>query len=87
MEKINGMSYRRYKEIWEEYLTIKGGEPFADPNNIKILEKVAKTNPKCRIEICTNFQLVTDKVIELLYKIDEVHVQASIDGIYKLYNG
>jgi MoaA/NifB/PqqE/SkfB family radical SAM enzyme len=69
-----------------QHLTIKGGEPFADPNNIKILEKVAKTNPKCRIEICTNFQLVTDKVIELLYKIDDVHVQASIDGTYELYD-
>jgi hypothetical protein len=26
MEKIKGMSYRRYKETWEEYLTIKGGD-------------------------------------------------------------
>lgn len=26
MEKINEMSYRRYREMWEEYLTIKGGD-------------------------------------------------------------
>lgn len=26
MEKIKGMSYRRYREMWEEYLTIKGGD-------------------------------------------------------------
>ena len=69
-----------------QHLTIKGGEPFADPNNIKILEKLADTNPKCRVEICTNFQLVTDKVIELLHRIDEVHIQASIDGVGPLYN-
>ena len=49
-----------------QHLTIKGGEPFADPNNIKILQKLADTNPKCRVEICTNFQLVTKSVIELL---------------------
>jgi len=69
-----------------QHLTIKGGEPFADPNNIKILEKLAETNPKCRVEICTNFQLVTDKVIALLHRIDEVHIQASIDGVGPLYN-
>jgi len=69
-----------------QHLTIKGGEPFADPNNIKILEKIADTNPQCRIEICTNFQLVTDYVIDLLHRIEEVHVQASIDGIGDLYN-
>lgn len=69
-----------------QHLTIKGGEPFADPNNIKILEKLAQTNPKCRVEICTNFQLVTDKVIELLHKLNDVHVQASIDGIHEMYD-
>lgn len=69
-----------------QHLTIKGGEPFADPNNIKILQKLADTNPACRVEICTNFQLVTNTVIELLHKIDEVHIQASIDGINELYN-
>lgn len=69
-----------------QHLTIKGGEPFADPNNIKILQKLADTNPKCRVEICTNFQLVTNTVIELLHKIEEVHIQASIDGINELYN-
>ena len=69
-----------------QHLTIKGGEPFADPNNIKILQKLAETNPKCRVEICTNFQLVTQSVIELLHRIDEVHIQASIDGVGSLYN-
>ena len=69
-----------------QHLTIKGGEPFADPNNIKILEKVAETNPKCRVEICTNFQLVTDRVIEILHQIEEVHIQASIDGIHEMYD-
>jgi len=69
-----------------QHLTIKGGEPFADPNNILILKKLAETNPKCRVEICTNFQLVTDYVIELLHRIDEVHVQASIDGVQEMYD-
>ena len=69
-----------------QHLTIKGGEPFADPNNIKILKKLADTNPSCRVEICTNFQLVTNTVIELLHRIKEVHIQASIDGVDELYN-
>lgn len=69
-----------------QHLTIKGGEPFADPNNIKILERLAETNPGCRVEICTNFQLVTDRVIELLHKINEVHIQASIDGVKSMYD-
>ena len=37
-----------------QHLTIKGGEPFADQNNIKILKLLGETNPKCRVEICTN---------------------------------
>lgn len=69
-----------------QHLTIKGGEPFADPNNIKILKRLADTNPQCRVEICTNFQLVTDSVIQLLSRLNEVHIQASIDGIGSLYN-
>jgi MoaA/NifB/PqqE/SkfB family radical SAM enzyme len=69
-----------------QHLTIKGGEPFADPNNIKILRKIADTNPNCRVEICTNFQLVTNTVIEILHKINEVHIQASIDAVGPLYN-
>lgn len=69
-----------------QHLTIKGGEPFADPNNILILKKLAETNPTCRVEICTNFQLVTDYVIELLHRIDEVHIQASIDGVHEMYD-
>ena len=69
-----------------QHLIIKGGEPFADPNNIKILKSLSEVNPKCRVEICTNFQLVTDYVIDILHKIDEVHIQASIDGTYELYD-
>ena len=69
-----------------QHLTIKGGEPFADPNNIKILKKLAETNPKCRVEICTNFQLVTNTVIDILHQIDEVHIQASIDGVHEMYD-
>ena len=69
-----------------QHLTIKGGEPFADHNNIKILKLLGETNPKCRVEICTNFQLVTNTVIDLLHKIEDVHIQASIDGTYALYD-
>ena len=69
-----------------QHLTIKGGEPFADPNNIKILKKLAETNPGCRVEICTNMQLVTNTVIEILHQINEVHIQASIDGIHEMYD-
>ncbi len=69
-----------------QHLTIKGGEPFADPNNIKILQRLADTNPNCRVEICTNFQLVTNTVIDLLHRLTEVHIQASIDGVNEMYD-
>jgi len=26
MKKIDEISYRRYREMWDEYLTIKGGD-------------------------------------------------------------
>jgi len=69
-----------------QHLTIKGGEPFADPYNIMILEKVAETNPKCRIEICTNLQAISQKAIEILHRIEDVHIQISVDGVGDLYN-
>jgi MoaA/NifB/PqqE/SkfB family radical SAM enzyme len=88
MYKMNEKDIQKILKIIPglEHLTIKGGEPFADPNNIRILECVADTNPECKVQISTNFQLVTDKVIELLHRIDDVNIQASIDGTHELYD-
>ena len=88
MYKMNDKDVQKILKIIPglDHLTIKGGEPFADPNNIKILECVADTNPECIVQISTNFQLVTDKVIELLHRIDNVNIQASIDGTHELYD-
>ena len=37
-----------------EVINIKGGEPFADPTNFRILEELVKVNKDCRIEIISN---------------------------------
>ena len=69
-----------------QHLTLKGGEPFADAFNIKILEQASEINPDIRLEICTNFEILTDKVLGYLKKIPDHHIQASIDGTGDVYN-
>lgn len=69
-----------------QHLTIKGGEPFADAFNIKILEHVAEINPKIRLEICSNFEIMNEKILGFLNKIPDHYIQASIDGVGDIYN-
>ena len=65
---------------------IKGGEPFADMNNLKIIKAIRKTNPMCKIQICSNFQMIPDAFIEELKHCKRVHISASVDAIGKRFD-
>ncbi len=66
-------------------LFIKGGEPWADKNNIKILENVLDTNPHCKISIVSNMQKLIKDALSVIKKFrnhkGEIFLGASIDGI------
>ena len=68
-----------------DYLVLKGGEPFADKNNIEILEAVQQINPKCHVNIVSNFHHIPDKVMRTCSKIQNLKISASVDGIGDLY--
>lgn len=68
------------------YLQIKGGEPFADKNNLKILKELSKVNPECRLIITSNFQHIPDEWWESLSLLKNIQAGASIDGIHKTYD-
>ena len=71
-----------------EHLVIKGGEPFADENNLKILEELNKVNPTCNVKIISNCSSIEDSMLEVLKERSRqkpVKVVASVDGIDDLY--
>lgn len=72
-----------------EHLVIKGGEPFADDNNLKVLEHLNKVNPTCAVKLLSNCSNVTDSMLEVLKERakmkNPVKIIASIDGINDLY--
>lgn len=65
---------------------IKGGEPFADMKNLKIIKAVRETNPWCRIQICSNFQMIPEVFIEELKHCKKVNASASVDAIGKRFD-
>jgi len=69
-----------------KYLQIKGGEPFADKNNLKILKALSKVNPKCEVIITSNFQRISDEWYEVLKLLPNIKAGASIYGIDKTYD-
>jgi radical SAM protein with 4Fe4S-binding SPASM domain len=72
-----------------EHLIIKGGEPFADDNNLRILEHLNKVNPTCAVKIISNCSNITDSMLEVLKERAKmrkpVKIIASVDGINDLY--
>ena len=70
-----------------ETLTIKGGEPFADIRNIRILKKLYEINPSCRVFIVSNFYTITPEAMKILkMATGHLDVSASIDGVGKVYD-
>ena len=69
-----------------KYLQIKGGEPFADKNNLKILKELAAVNPTCELIITSNFQNIPDEWFDVLRLLKNIKAGASIDGIHESYD-
>ena len=68
------------------YLEIKGGEPFADVRNLRILNKLAEVNPYCNVSIVSNMHTITPESMQIIKKIPNLKVYASIDGVGKVYD-
>ena len=71
-----------------ETLVIKGGEPFADIRNIRILKKLYEINPSCRVLIISNMYTITPEAMKILKMANPgtLEVTASIDGVGKVYD-
>ena len=64
-----------------EYLMIKGGEPFADIRNIRILQKLVEVNPNCKVTIISNFHAITPEAMDIIANLNNVNFIASIDAV------
>ena len=88
LTRISNKSIDKIKKLVPnlDVIYVKGGEPFADIKNMEILEHVAETNPDCSIYMTSNIQSITKKNFNILKKLKNVNIHASIDGIYEVYN-
>ena len=67
-------------------LVIKGGEPFADIRNYKVIKKLFEVNDTCRILIVTNGSLIPEKYMDIMFRNPKrFQISASIDAIGKRY--
>jgi len=69
-----------------DYIEIKGGEPFADIRNLRILKKLAEVNSKCNVKIMSNMHHITPEAMEILKKFPNTKIFASVDGTDKIYD-
>ena len=67
-------------------LQIKGGEPFADKNNLKILTRLVEVNPDCRVILVSNFQHIPDEWWPVLMALNCLQVGASVDGTHEMFD-
>jgi hypothetical protein len=68
-------------------LMLKGGEPFADQRNLRILKELFAVNNKCHIDICSNMQEISKGFRTLIEKYaNNFSFTASIDGIGSNHN-
>lgn len=73
-----------------KFLLIKGGEPFADPRNIRLLKEIVDKKYEMGILIVSNWAVITEEIWEILENLNknpniELLVTASIDGTGKIY--
>tara|TARA_Y100001963_G_scaffold157862_1_gene255415 strand:- start:1522 stop:2820 length:1299 start_codon:yes stop_codon:yes gene_type:complete len=92
---ISRLSDKSLKKIMDilpglRILELKGGEPFADLNNTKILEELNRVNKSCKVIICSNFYKITPKTMKVLKNLNNMNqlknLGASIDGVDKEYD-
>lgn len=71
-----------------EYICLKGGEPFADRNNLKILQRLYECNPSIKnITIVSNGQNIPQAFKDILIKYDkdQLNFAFSLDGYDEVY--
>ena len=67
-------------------LNIKGGEPFADIRNYKILKRLFEVNDECKVVIITNGSLIPERYMDIIFKNPKrFQISASVDAIGKRY--
>ena len=88
LAKLNEESIEKIEKVLYglDYIEIKGGEPFADIRNLRILKKLIEVNPKCNIQIVTNMQSITPEAMSILKQLPNIKLFASIDGVGKVYD-
>lgn len=64
-------------------VTLSGGEPFLLEKTTELLEVMAAKNPNVKLNINTNGSITSDKIINALLKLNDVHLCVSIDGYGK----
>mgnify|MGYP001242170881 CR=1 FL=1 len=90
---ISFMNDEDLKKVFEilpdiTHLNLKGGEPFADQNNLKILNELYRVNNKMiEITIISNGNDISDKFKKCLSQFDPnvFDISFSLDGLGKLY--
>jgi hypothetical protein len=67
-------------------INIKGGEPFADIRNYKILKRLFEVNDKCKVTIVTNGALIPERYMDIIFRNPKrFQISASVDAIGKRY--
>ena len=61
-------------------ITLSGGEPFLLERTADLLELMSVENPNIKLNINTNGSIASDKIINALSKLNDVHLCISIDG-------
>lgn len=71
-----------------EYLCLKGGEPYMEPTNKKIMQKLIDLNlaKNTVLDFCTNGTIIDAEFDELARQFKETKCTISIEGTGKLYN-
>jgi len=67
-------------------LMLKGGEPFADQKNLRIVKALSELNPGCKLTIITNAQRVSKNFLDALENIETIDIWVSLDAIGKRYD-
>lgn len=86
--KMSDISIKKIKKILPNLseMMLKGGEFFADPTNLDLLEYCAEVNPQCKISSATNMQKITKRHLNVMSKFDRINLSVSIDGTNKIYD-
>ena len=73
-----------------EVLMIKGGEPFADKANTKILKSLIGVNKNCKITIISNMHTMSKENLDIMKALhkqgNQISLSVSIDGVGETYD-